>query len=86
MKESSLSFLKFSMLKFEKVCGREFFELLRASTLKFDELEKLFKLLKGLSFKCVKESFLPILQVSSQIPSLCKKFFKCLRVSCKGFV
>jgi hypothetical protein len=43
-------------------------------------------LLKGLSFKCVKESFLPILQVSSQIPSLCKKFFKCLRVSCKGFV
>jgi hypothetical protein len=68
------------------MCGGEFFELLKVSTLKFDELEKFFKLLKGLSFKCVKESFLPILQVSNQISSLCKKFFKCLRVSCKGFV
>ncbi len=49
--------MKFSTLKFEKVCGIEFSKLLKASTLKFDELEKLFKLLKGLSFKCVKESF-----------------------------
>ncbi len=79
MKESSLSFLKFSTLKFEKLCGREFFELLKVSTLKFDELEKFFKLLNGLSFKCVKESFLPILQVSSQISNLCKKFFKCFK-------
>jgi hypothetical protein len=39
-----------------------------------------------LSFKCVKESSLPILQVSSQISSCERKFFKCLRVSCKGFV
>jgi hypothetical protein len=39
------------------MCGREFFELLKVSTLKFDELEKFFKLVKGLSFKCVKESF-----------------------------
>jgi hypothetical protein len=57
------------MLKFEKVCEREFFELL-----------------KGLSFKCVRESSLPLLQVSSQIQVCARKFFKCLRVSCKGFV
>jgi hypothetical protein len=64
------------MLKFEKVCERKFFELLKVSTLKFEVLENFFKLLKGLSFKCVKKSSLPILQVSSQISSLCKKVFQ----------
>jgi len=64
------------MLRFEKVCGREFFELLRVSTLKFEVCARFFKLLKASNFKCVKKSYLPMLQVSNQILSLCKKFFQ----------
>jgi hypothetical protein len=70
-------FLKFSMLKFEKKCGREFFKLLKVSTSKFEVcVKEVFKLLKALSFKCVKESFLPLLQVSNEISSLCKNVFQ----------
>ncbi len=64
-------------VKFEKVCGREFFELLKVSTLKFEVCGKeVFKLLKASNFKCVKEEFLSLLQVSSVISSLCKKVFQ----------
>jgi hypothetical protein len=70
-------FLKISMLNFEKKCGREFFELLKVSMSKFEVCAKeVFKLLKASSFKCVEESFLPLLQVSNGISSLCKKIFQ----------
>ncbi len=70
--------MKFSTLKFEKVCGREFFELLKVSTLKFDELEKFFKLLKGLNFKCVKREFLAN-------PTSFKPYFKFVQEILKVF-
>ncbi len=51
-----------------------FFKLLKVSTLKFEVCgRKVFNLLKASNFKCVKESFLPFLQVSREILSLCKK-------------
>jgi hypothetical protein len=60
------------------VCGKEFFHLLRVSTLKFEKMcgKEVFKLLKASRFKCVKESSLPLLQVSSEVSTLCKKFFQ----------
>jgi hypothetical protein len=45
--------LRVSMLKFEKVCGREFFELLRASMLKFEV--------------CVREVFLVVESFKFQV-------------------
>ncbi len=64
-------------------CGIELFDLLRVSILKFEKVWKKvfqivesFKLLKASNFKCVKKSFLPLFQVSSQISILCKKGFQ----------
>jgi hypothetical protein len=69
--------LKVSMLKFEKVCGKEFYKLLRVSTLKFEVCgREFFNLSKFSNFKCVKECSLPLLEVSNEISSLCKKFFQ----------
>jgi hypothetical protein len=40
------------------VCGREFFELLKVSTLKFDELEKFFQVVEKFKFQeCQREFF-----------------------------
>jgi hypothetical protein len=65
------------MLKFEKMCAKKFFELLKVSTLNFEMRgRKVLKLLKASSFKCVKKNCLPLLQVSSEISSLCKKTFQ----------
>ncbi len=43
--------------------------------------ERFFKLLNASSFKCVKANSLSMLQVSSQISYLCKKYFKCCNPS-----
>jgi hypothetical protein len=68
--------LRISTLKFETVGAREFYELLRVSTLNFEVCGKnVFNLFKASNFKCVKESFLPLLQVSNEISSLCNKVF-----------
>jgi hypothetical protein len=65
------------MLKFEKVCEREFYEFLGVSTLKFEVCgREFFNLLKSLSFKCVKDNFLPLLEVSNEVSSLRKKVFQ----------
>jgi len=72
--------LKVSMLKFQKMCGRKFFKLLKVSMLNFEVCGREVFKLKASSFKCVKKSFLPLLQVSNEISSLCKKTFKCLKV------
>ncbi len=75
-----------STLKFEKVCGREFFELLRVSTLKFEVCGREdFQVVQASSFKCVKESFLLMLQVLSQISSLCKKVFQMFEIFLQRF-
>jgi hypothetical protein len=68
--------LKISMLKFEIMCAREFYEFLRVSTLNFEVCgKKVFNLFKASNLKCVKENFLPLLQVSNEISSLCNKVF-----------
>ncbi len=38
--------------------------------------ERGFQVVEDSSFKCVKENFLPLLQVSNEISSLCKKIFQ----------
>ncbi len=59
------------------MCGREFFELLKGSTLKCEVCgREVFKLVKVSSFKCAKHKYLPLLQVSNEISNLCKKVFQ----------
>jgi hypothetical protein len=73
LKYARVFFKFFSSFKL-KVCGREFFELLKVSMLNFEVCgREVFKLLKVSNFKCVKEGSLPLLQISNEISTLCKK-------------
>jgi hypothetical protein len=50
------------MLKFEKVCGRDFFKLLKVSTLKFEVCaKKVFQIVESFKFQmCQREFFVNI--------------------------